>query len=54
MIPNMFLAGLFGWAAITASVSLVNTRQMLYAASFAPQCAASPRWLAGPVRRIGD
>ena len=44
MIPNMFLAG-SSVAAITASVSLVNTRQMLYAASFAPQCAASPRWL---------
>ena len=44
MIPNMFLAG-SGVAAITASVSLVNTRQMLYAASFAPQCADSPRWL---------
>ena len=45
MIPNMFLAG-SSVAAITASVSLVNTRQMLYAASFAPQCAESPRWLA--------
>ena len=45
MIPNMFLAG-SSVAAIMASVSLVNTRQMLYAASFAPQCAASPRWLA--------
>lgn len=44
MIPNMFLAG-SSVAAITASVSLVNTRQMLYAASFAPQCAESPRWL---------
>ena len=40
MIPNMFLAG-SSVAAITASVSLVNTRQMLYAASFAPQFAAS-------------
>lgn len=45
MIPNMFLAG-SSVAAIAASVSLVNTRQMLYAASFAPQCADSPRWLA--------
>ena len=45
MIPNMFLAG-SSVAAITASVSLVNTRQMLYAASFAPQCAESPRRLA--------
>lgn len=39
MIPNMFLAG-SSVAAITASVSLVNTRQMLYAASFAPRCAS--------------
>ena len=45
MIPNMWLAG-SPLASIIASVSLVNTRQMLYAASFAPQCAASPRWLA--------
>lgn len=45
MIPNMFLAG-SSIAAITASVSLVNTRQMLYAASFAPECANCPRWLA--------
>lgn len=45
MIPNMFLAG-SSVASITASVSLVNTRQMLYAASFAPECAGCPRWLA--------
>lgn len=45
MIPNMFLAG-SNIAAITASVSLVNTRQMLYAASFAPRCEKTPRWLA--------
>lgn len=45
MIPNMFLAG-SSIASITASVSLVNTRQMLYAASFAPECAQCPRWLA--------
>ena len=37
MICNMFLAG-SSVASITASVSLVNTRQMLYAASFAPEC----------------
>ena len=35
MIPNMFLAG-SSIASIVASVSLVNTRQMLYAASLAP------------------
>ncbi len=45
MIPNMFLAG-SGVASITASVALVNTRQMLYAASFAPECASTPKWLA--------
>ena len=37
MIPNMFLAG-SSLASIVASVSLVNTRQMLYAASFALRC----------------
>ena len=36
MIPNMYLAG-SPVASIIASVSLVNTRQMLYAASFAPE-----------------
>ena len=35
MIPNMWIAG-SPIAAIIASVSLVNTRQMLYSASFAP------------------
>ena len=45
MIPNMWLAG-SPIASIIASVSLVNTRQMLYAASFAPRCAAVPRRLA--------
>ena len=45
MICNMFLAG-SSIASITASVSLVNTRQMLYAASFAPTCERTPRWLA--------
>ena len=38
MIPNMWLAG-SPLASIIASVSLVNTRQMLYSASFAPMCA---------------
>lgn len=37
MIPNMYLAG-SPLASIIASVSLVNTRQVLYAASFAPEC----------------
>lgn len=37
MIPNMWLAGT-PIASIIASVSLVNTRQMLYSASLAPFC----------------
>lgn len=37
MIPNMFLTGA-PTASIIASVSLVNTRQMLYSASLAPEC----------------
>ena len=37
MIPNMWLAGA-PIASIIASVSFVNTRQMLYSAAFAPQC----------------
>ena len=37
MIPNMWLAGA-PLASIVASVSLVNTRQMLYSASFANMC----------------
>ncbi len=37
MIPNMYLAGATP-ASIIASVSLVNTRQMLYSASFAHEC----------------
>ena len=37
MIPNMYLAA-SPLASIVASVSLVNTRQMLYSASFAPEC----------------
>ena len=45
MIPNMYLAGNPILAIIT-SVSLVNTRQMLYAASFAPRCEGISRPLA--------
>lgn len=45
MIPNMWLAA-SPVASIVASVSLVNTRQMLYAASFAPRCAGVPKRLA--------
>ena len=37
MIPNMWLAG-SPVASILARVSLVNTRQMLYSAAFAPAC----------------
>ena len=37
MIPNMWLAG-SPIASIIASVSFVNTRQMLYATAFAPWC----------------
>ncbi|WP_041690704.1 AzlC family ABC transporter permease [Eggerthella sp. YY7918] len=37
MIPNMWLAG-SPLVSIIASVSLVNTRQMLYSAAFAPAC----------------
>lgn len=37
MIPNMYLAG-SPIASIVSSVSLVNTRQMLYSASLAPYC----------------
>ncbi len=44
MIPNMWLAA-SPIASIVASVSLVNTRQMLYSASFAPLCAGQPRGL---------
>lgn len=45
MIPNMWLAG-SPLASIVASVSLVNTRQMLYAASFAPRCEGVKKRLA--------
>lgn len=44
MIPNLYLAGTPA-ASIIASVSLVNTRQMLYSASFAPECGASSKLL---------
>ena len=37
MIPNMWLSG-SPIASIIASVSFVNTRQMLYSAAFAPWC----------------
>lgn len=45
MIPNMYLAGA-PLASIIASVSFVNTRQMLYSAAFAPQCVGVKRRLA--------
>lgn len=45
MIPNMYLAG-SPLASILASVSLVNTRQMLYSASFAPECQGVSKRLA--------
>lgn len=37
MIPNMWIAG-SPMASIIASVSLVNSRQMLYSAAFVPAC----------------
>lgn len=45
MIPNMWLAG-SPLASIVLSVSLVNTRQLLYSASLARYCQQVPRWLA--------
>ncbi len=45
MIPNMYLTSA-PVASIIASVSLVNTRQVLYAASFAPECTTSSKRLA--------
>ena len=45
MIPNMWLAGA-PIASIIASVSFVNTRQMLYSAAFAPQCIGVRKRLA--------
>lgn len=44
MIPNMYLAA-SPIASIIASVSFVNTRQMLYAASFAPVCSRASKLL---------
>lgn len=45
MIPNMWLTA-SPIASIVASVALVNTRQMLYAASFAPRCEGVKKRLA--------
>lgn len=45
MIPNMWLAG-SPLVSVIASVSLVNARQMLYAASFAPWCERVKKRLA--------
>ncbi len=44
MIPNMYMAGA-PIASIVASVSLVNTRQMLYSASLAPECKSASKLL---------
>ena len=45
MLPNMYLAA-SPLASIVASISLVNTRQMLYSASFAPECQGVSKKLA--------
>ena len=45
MIPNMWLAG-SPVASIIASVSFVNTRQMLYSTAFAPWCEGVSKRLA--------
>ena len=45
MIPNMWLAGA-PIASIIASVSFVNTRQMLYSTAFAPHCIGVRKRLA--------
>ena len=45
MLPNMYLAG-GPLASIIASISFVNTRQLLYSASFAPYAASSSKLLA--------
>lgn len=45
MIPNMWIAGA-PLASVIASVSLVNTRQMLYSASLAPYCQGIKKRLA--------
>jgi len=44
MIPNMWLAA-SPLASIIASVSFVNTRQMLYSAAFAPRCEGASKRL---------
>lgn len=44
MIPNMWLSG-NPIASIVASVSFVNTRQMLYSAAFAPWCRGTSKRL---------
>ena len=44
MIPNMWIAG-SPMASIILSVSLVNTRQMLYSASLAPKCEKAGKGL---------
>jgi 4-azaleucine resistance transporter AzlC len=43
MVPNMWIAG-SPIASIIASVSLVNTRQILYSASLAPKCEGTGKW----------
>ena len=52
MIPNMWLAGSPVFS-IIASVSFVNTRQMLYSAAFAPWCTKTSKaqafWFAATV-----
>jgi len=45
MFPNMVMAGASPLA-IVASISLVNTRQVLYSAAFAPYFEKANRWLA--------
>lgn len=45
MIPNMWIAG-SPLISIIASVSLINTRQMLYSASLAPHCQGIKKRLA--------
>ncbi len=45
MLSNMYLAA-SPLASIIASISLVNTRQMLYSASFAPECQGVSKKLA--------
>lgn len=45
MLPNMWLAG-SPVASIIASISFVNTRQMLYSAAFAPWCEGVSKKLA--------